>query len=55
MPIPQLPEDVFNSLPQAVQVYIRYLEDLVRQQQVQTQQLNERVLDLEKRLVHGHR
>ncbi len=53
----QLPEDVFASLPPLVQTYIRYLEERIRQQEVQIGQLEEknrllevRVSDLENRL-----
>lgn len=56
-PLPQLPEEIFSSLPVVAQVYIRALEERVRvlevqvgQQQTQIKQLEERVRDLENRL-----
>lgn len=48
--LPQLPKEIFDSLHPAAQVYIRYLEDLVRAQSVRIQQLEERVRELENRL-----
>src|SRR5690242_2007916 len=48
--IPQLPEEIFDSLHPAAQVYIRYLEELIREQATQILRLEERVRDLENRL-----
>ena len=48
--IPQLPKEIFDSLHSAAQVYIRYLEELVRQQAARILRLEERVRDLENRL-----
>lgn len=48
--IPQLPKEIFDALHPAAQVYIRYLEELVREQAVRISKLEERVRDLENRL-----
>jgi transposase len=48
--IPQLPEEIFDALHPAAQVYIRYLEELIREQAAQILRLEERVRDLENRL-----
>ena len=48
--IPQLPKEIFDSLHPAAQVYIRYLEELVREQAARILRLEERVRDLENRL-----
>lgn len=48
--IPQLPKEIFDSLHPAAQVYIRYLEELVREQATRILRLEERVRDLENRL-----
>lgn len=45
-----LPDDVFDSLPEPIRVYIRYLETIIQQQQVRIQQLEVRVHELEGRL-----
>lgn len=47
---PQLPKEIFDSLHPAAQVYIRYLEELVREQAARILKLEERVRDLENRL-----
>jgi transposase len=47
---PTLPDDVFDSLPQSIRVYIRYLETTIQQQQLRIQQLDARVHELEARL-----
>jgi len=56
-PIPQLPEEIFSSLPLVAQIYIRTLEERIRvletqvqQQQIQIKQLEERVHHLESQL-----
>jgi transposase len=48
--IPRLPKEIFDSLHPAAQVYIRYLEELVREQAARILRLEERVRDLENRL-----
>lgn len=48
--IPQLPQEIFDSLHPAAQIYIRYLEEMHRAQAVRIQQLEERVRELENRL-----
>ncbi len=48
--IPELPKEIFDSLHPAAQIYIRYLEETVRAQEVRIQQLEERVRELENRL-----
>jgi len=45
-----LPEEIFTSLHPAVQIYIRYLEQVIREQVARILQLEARVLDLENRL-----
>jgi hypothetical protein len=45
--IPQLPQEIFDSLHPAAQVYIRYLEALVQEQAARILKLEERVRDLE--------
>ena|ERR1700733_59389 len=47
---PTLSGEVFDSLPESIRSYIRYLETIIQQQQVQIQQLQARVHDLENRL-----
>ncbi|MFI5344429.1 MAG: IS66 family transposase [Chlamydiales bacterium] len=54
---PGLPDDIFDSLPESVRSYIRYLEAtiqqqqvIISQQQVRIQQLEARVHELEARL-----
>lgn len=42
--------EVFDSLPESIRSYIRYLETTIQQQQVQIQQLQAQVHDLENRL-----
>jgi transposase len=49
-PISDLPNNIFDSLPEPVRAYIRYLEATVEQQQVRIQQLEVRVHELEARL-----
>ena len=48
--IPPLPEEIFASLHPAAQVYIRHLEEVIREQAVRILKLEERVRDLENRL-----
>lgn len=48
--IPQLPKEIFDSLPVAAQAYIRYLEETIRTQAIRIQQLEARVIELENRL-----
>src|SRR3569832_346659 len=48
--IPQLPKEIFDLLHPAAHVYIRYLEELVREQAARILRLEERVHDLENRL-----
>src|SRR5665647_823000 len=48
--IPSLSGEVFDALPQSIRAYIRYLETIIQQQQVQILQLQSRVSDLEARL-----
>lgn len=47
---PTLSGAVFDSLPDSIRSYIRYLEATIRQQQVRIQQLETRVHELETRL-----
>ncbi len=47
---PTLSGEVFDSLPESIRSYIRYLETTIQQQQIQIQQLQVRVHDLENRL-----
>ena len=47
---PTLSGEVFDSLPESIRSYIRYLETTIQQQQIQIQQLQVRVHDLEARL-----
>ncbi len=47
---PNLSGDIFDSLPESIRSYIRYLETTIQQQQIQIQQLQAQVHDLEKRL-----
>ena len=47
---PILSGEVFDSLPESIHFYIRYLETTIQQQQIQIQQLQARVHDLENRL-----
>ncbi len=48
--ISTLSGEVFDSLPEVIRVYIRYLEATIQKQQVRIQQLEARVHDLEARL-----
>ena len=48
--IPQLPKEIFDSLHPAAQIYIRYLKETIRKQEVRIHQLEERVRELESRL-----
>ena len=47
---PTLSGEVFDSLPESIRSYIRYLEITIQQQQVRIQQLEVRVHELEARL-----
>src|SRR3990167_2741606 len=47
---PTLSGEVFDSLPESIRSYIRYLEATIQQQQVRIQQLETRVHELEARL-----
>jgi transposase len=47
---PTLSGEVFDSLPESIRSYIRYLETIIQQQQVRIQQLEIRVHELEARL-----
>jgi len=47
---PTLSGELFDSLPESIRSYIRYLETTIQQQQVQIHQLQTRVHDLEARL-----
>ena len=42
--------EVFDSLPESIRSYIRYLETTIQQQQIRIQQLETRVHELEARL-----
>ena len=42
--------ELFDSLPESIRSYIRYLESTIQQQQVRIQQLEVRVHELEARL-----
>ncbi len=48
--MPTLSGEVFEALPESIRSYIRYLENVIQQQQVQIQQLETRVHELETRL-----
>ncbi len=47
---PTFPSELFDTLPEAVRLYIRFLESTIQQQQVRIQQLETKVHDLELRL-----
>src|SRR6476659_4230272 len=47
---PTLSDELFDSLPESIRSYIRYLESTIQQQQVRIQQLEVRVHELEARL-----
>src|ERR1700678_4393272 len=47
---PTLSGEVFDSLPESIRSYIRYLETIIQQQQIRIQQLDTRVQELEARL-----
>ena len=47
---PTLSGEVFDSLPESIRLYIRYLETTIQQQQIRIQQLESRVHELEARL-----
>ncbi len=40
----------FDALPESIRSYIRYLENVVQKQQIQIQELHDRVHELETRL-----
>jgi hypothetical protein len=48
--LPTLSGEIFDSLPESIRSYIRYLEAIIQQQQVRIQQLEAKVHDLEARL-----
>ena len=48
--IPTLSGEMFETLPGPIRSYIRYLESIIQQQQLQIQQLQIKVHDLETRL-----
>lgn len=48
--IPTLSREVFDTLPESIRCYIRYLETIIQKQQVQIEQLQARVHELETRL-----
>jgi transposase len=50
VPITTLSGEVFEALPQTIRAYIRYVENIVQQQQERIQQLEVRVHELESRL-----
>lgn len=47
---PTLSGPVFDALPESIRSYIRFLEEIVRKQQIRIQQLEARIHDLETRL-----
>ncbi len=48
--MPTLSDEVFNTLPESIRLYIRFLEATIQAQQSQIQQLEVKVKDLEARL-----